>query len=136
MYALTNNFRSWIEFSSKELEIACLKEAKRNFHVILSAIVEPLLQKVPPTLLLPASEVTPPPSPVPTTMVTSKTTLEVGSNSKVKKIVVSEEFIFKNLEHLVAENSEVKERIKHQDKKTSNIEGFLGEILSRLPPPP
>lgn len=45
------------------MEIACLKEAKRNLHAKLSGIVEPFPQKVPPTLLLPAPVVTPTPSP-------------------------------------------------------------------------
>lgn len=112
-----------------------MKEYKRKFHAILSGIVEPLLQKVAPMLLLVAQKVNPPPSQDQTTMVASKTTLEVGNKSEVKKIVVYEELIFKTLKHLVAENSEVKERLKHQDKKTSKIEGLLGEILSRLSPP-
>lgn len=53
---------------------------------------------------------TSPPSPIQTTMVASKTTLDVGNNFGVKKIVVSEEFILKTLENLAAENSEVKVR--------------------------
>lgn len=60
---LTNNFRSWIEVSSRELEFMCLKEAQRNFHARLSGIVEPLLQEFPPTFLLPTPKVIPPLSP-------------------------------------------------------------------------
>lgn len=90
-----------------------MKETKRNFHARLSSIVEPLLHKVPPTLLLPAPEVIPPPSLVQTIMVTSETTLEVGSNPGVKKTLVLKEFILKTLEHLSVENYEVKERLKY-----------------------
>lgn len=111
--ALTNNFRSWIEVKSEELEIACLREAKRIFHAILSRIVEPLLQKVPPTLMLPAPVVTPPPSLDQNTMVAYEISLEVGNKSRLKKIVVTEEFIWKTLEHMTDGNSEVKERLKH-----------------------
>lgn len=68
-------------------------------------------------------------------MVAYEISLEVGSNYGLKKTVATEEFILKILEHLKAENSEVKKRLKHQDEKTSKIEGLLGEILSRLPPP-
>lgn len=78
---------------------------------------------------------TPPPSSAHTTMVASETTFEVGNNFGLKKTMVSEEFILKTLEHLETENSEFKERLKHQDDKTSKFEGLLGEILSRLPPP-
>lgn len=70
-----------------------MKEVKRNFHARLSGIVEPLLQKVPLTLLLHALVVTPPPSPAQTTMVAFETTLKVGNNSGLKKIMVSEELI-------------------------------------------
>lgn len=128
MCALTNNFISCIEGSSEVLEIACLKEAKRNFHTRLSGIVEPLLHKVPPTLLLPDPVVTPPPSPVQAPLVIFEPTLEAGSVSGDKKTLNSKEFILKALEHISAENLEVKER-------TSNLEGMLGEILLRLTPP-
>lgn len=87
-----------------------MKEVNRNFHARISGIVRPLLQKVPPTFLLAAPYMTPSPSPDQTSMVSYETTLEVGSNSGVKKNMVSEEFI---LEHLEAENFEVKERLKH-----------------------
>ena len=93
----------------KELEIACLKEAKRNFYVILFGIIEPLLQKVPPTLLLPALVVTPPPSPAQTNLVASETSLEVGINSGLKNTMVKKKFILKILDHLKARNYEVKE---------------------------
>lgn len=90
--ALTNNFRSVIEVSYEELEISFLKEAKTNFHVRLSGIVEPLLHKVPPTFMLPTPAMTPPPSPNQNTMVSSEI-LEDRSNPGLKKTVVSEEFI-------------------------------------------
>lgn len=86
---MTNNFRSWIEVISKELDIGFLKEAKKNFHVKLSGIVEPLLQKVPPTLMLLAPVVTLPPSPNQNIMVASEISLEVGSNSRFKKTMVT-----------------------------------------------
>lgn len=87
----------------------CLKEAKRNFNARLSSIVKPLLQKVPPTLLLPDLEVIPPPSPIHTTLVASEMTLEVGSVFGVKKTTFFEEFTMKTLEEPKVENSEVKE---------------------------
>lgn len=65
-------------------------------------------------------------------MVASETTLKVGSDFGVKKTVVSGEFILKTLEHLADENSEVKERLKHQDEKTLKIKRFLEDILLRL----
>lgn len=113
-----------------------LKEAGRNFHVRLSGIVETLLQKVPPMFLLPAAEVILPSSPPQTTLVSSETTLEVRSDFGVKKTVVFDEVIMKTLEYLVAENSDVKERLKRQDEKTLKIEGMFGLILSILPPIP
>lgn len=126
--ALTNNFISWIKGNFKVLEIAFQREEKRNFHTRLFSIVEPLLHNVPPTFLLPAQVMTPPPSPVQDPLVISEPTLKVRSVSGEKKTSISEEFILKALERLSAENSEVKER-------TSKLEGILGEILSRLPPP-
>lgn len=63
-----------------------------------------------------------PQSLVQTTLVASETTFEVGSVSEVKKTMVYEEYILKTLEHLAAENSEVK-------KMTSKIKRLLGEIL-------
>lgn len=54
---LSNNFRRWTAVRSEELEFLWLKEAQRKFHARFSSIVEPLLQKVPPTLLIPALEV-------------------------------------------------------------------------------
>lgn len=113
-----------------------LKEAKRNFHARLSGRVEPLLYKVPSMFLLPAPEVIPPPSSVQPTLVASETTLIARSGYGVKKTVISDEVIMKTLEHLEDENYEVKERLKQQDENTSTIEGMLGLILSRLPPPP
>lgn len=71
-----------------------------KFHARLSGIIEPLLQKVPPTLLLPAPVVTSPPSPVHAPLVTSEPTLEVGSVFGAKKILNSEELILKALERL------------------------------------
>lgn len=82
MCALTNKFRSWIEVSSEELEFKWLKEAKRNFHTRLSSIVEPQLQKVPPTFLFSSLKVIPPLSPAHTTLVASETTLEAVNNSR------------------------------------------------------
>ena len=70
-------------------------EDKRNFHNRLSSIVEPLLQKVPPMLLLHASKVIIPRSPVHTTLFSSKMSLEDGSVSEVKKTVIYEEYIMK-----------------------------------------
>lgn len=61
----------------------------------LYGIVEPQLQKVPLTLLLATLEVTPPPSPDQNNMVVSETTLELRSNSGLKKTMVFEEFILK-----------------------------------------
>lgn len=127
--ALANNFRRWIDVSYEVLEITFLKEAKRNSHARLSSIVEPLLQKVPQTLLLSAPVMTPPPSPVQAPSVTSESTLEVGSVSGANKTLNCEEFILKALERLSTKNSEVKEM-------TSKLEGILGDILSRLSPPP
>lgn len=72
---------------------------------------------------------TPPSSPIQDPLVIFEPTIEVGSVSGEKKTSNSEEFILKALERLSVENSEVKER-------TSNLEGMLVEILSRLPPPP
>lgn len=109
---MINNFISWIEVSSEELGVACLKEAKRNFHVRLSSMVEPLIQKVPPTLLLPAPVVTPPPSPVQAPLVAYEPSLEVASVSGAKKIVVTYEFIMENFERLTVENCELKEQLK------------------------
>lgn len=134
VYALSNNFRSWIEVSSEKFEFMFLKEAKRNFHAKVSGIVEPLLQKIPPTFLLPTLEVTSPHSPIQPTLVASETTLLAGSGYGVTKTKTYDEVIMKTLEHLEAENFEVKERLKQQGKKTSKIEGVLGLILSRLPP--
>lgn len=93
--ALANNFRSWIEVNSKESEFMFLKADKSNFHVRLCGIVEPLLQKVPPMFLIHALEVIPPLSPVQTTLVASELTVEAGSVSWVKKIVISDEVIMK-----------------------------------------
>lgn len=141
MCALTNNFINWIEVSSEELEFMCLKEAKRNFHARLSSIVEPLLQKVPPTPFLPVPEVIPPPSPEQMTLATSEMTPEVASVSRVKKTLVYEEIILKALEDLKVENHVVRNRLdkqvemfKFQIEKTIKIEGMHGVILSRLPP--
>lgn len=133
--ALTNNFRSWIEVSSKASEFSFLKEAKRNLHARLSSIIEYLMQKVPPTLLLLDLVMIPPPSTLQAPLVSSEPTLDVGSVSGSKKTLNSEEFILKTLELLIATNSEVNERLKHQDEKKSKMEGILEEILSRLPPP-
>lgn len=87
------------------------KEAKRKFHAILFGVVEPLLQKVPPIFLLLAQEMIPPPSPAQITLVSSETTLVVGSISGVKKTVIFDELIMKTLEHLGDENYEPKERL-------------------------
>lgn len=116
MCALTNNFRSWIDVISEELEFVCLKEAKRNFHAKLSGIVEPLLQKGPLMLLLPALEVISPPSSNHTTLVSSETTLEAGSVFGVKKTVIYEEIIMKDLEDLKAENYEVKVSLSNTEE--------------------
>lgn len=62
--------------------------------------------------LLLAPEVIPPFSPDHTTLVAYETTLEAGSDFGVKKAVIPDEVIMKTLEHLAAENSEVKERLK------------------------
>lgn len=108
---LCNNFIKWIDFIFRELEFLCLKDAQRNFHAIFSHIVEPLLQKVPPTLLLP---VIPPPQPGQLALATS--TLQVKSGYRVKEILVYEEIILKNLEELKAENSAIRERLNKQDE--------------------
>lgn len=110
--SLTKNFRSWIEVSSKEIEVACMKEAKRNFHARLSSIVEPLLQKVSLSLLPSARVVTSPPSPVQSPLVASEPYLEVASVSGAKKTMVTDEFIMENFERLMVPNSEVKEQLK------------------------
>lgn len=132
MYALTNNFRSWIDVSSEELKFLCLKEAKRNFHSRLFSIVEPLFQKVPLTLLLPTPKVTPPSQPEHITLVVSETNLEAGSAFGVKRVVIYEEIFLKTLEVVKAENSMVKERLNKQDEmfkvkyeKRTRIEGML-----------
>lgn len=113
-----------------------------NFHAGFYGIVEPLLHKVPPTLLLPAPEVIPPPQPEQMTLDTYEKTLEVASSSGVKKSLVFEENILKTLEALKAENSAVRERMDRQDEMVKSqvetntkVEGMLGTILSRLPPP-
>lgn len=91
------------------LEIACLRKEKRNFHTRLFGMVEPMLQKIPSMLLLPAPVVTPIHSPVQSPLVIFEPTLEVGSVFGEKKTSNSEEFILKALERLPVENSEVKE---------------------------
>lgn len=60
-HTLCNNFKRWVGFNSRELEFLCLKDTQRNFYAKFSGIVESLLQKVPPTLFLPAPEVEVPP---------------------------------------------------------------------------
>lgn len=65
-----------------------------NFHARLYGIVEPLMQKVPPTLLLPAPVVTPTHSLVQAPLVTFEPTIEVGSVSGAKKTLNSEENSF------------------------------------------
>lgn len=62
--------------------------------------------------LLLSPEVIPPPSPAQTTLVASDITLEYRSISGVKKTGISDEVIMNTLEHLEAENFEVKERLK------------------------
>lgn len=108
--APTNNFRSWIEVSSEDLEVACLKEANRNFHAKPSGIIKPLMHKVTPTLLLPALVVTPPPSTVQASLVASEPSLEVSSAFGAKKTVVTDEFILENFKRLMAVNFELKEQ--------------------------
>lgn len=143
MHALSNNFTSWIEVSTEEFEFLCQKEAKRNLHARLSGIVEPLLQKVPPKFLLPFPEVTSLPSLEHITLVTYEMTLKCGSVSRVKQTMIYEKIIMETLEDLKADNFMVRERLsnreemfKRQDGKTTSIEGMLGAILSRFPPPP
>lgn len=68
---LCNNFRRWNGFISKDLEFLCLQDTQRNFHAKFSRIVEPFLQKIPPTLFLHAPEVEIPPPPQETAIVTS-----------------------------------------------------------------
>lgn len=130
----TNNFKSWIEVSFEELEVAFLKEAKRNFHARLPGIVEPLLQKFSPIFLLPTPVVTPLPSLIQSLLVVSELSLQVASVSGAKMFMVSDEFILMTFERLTVANYEVKEQLKSQDEKTYMLAGMLGELLSRLPP--
>lgn len=81
-----DNFIKWIDFSSRELEFLSLKEAQMNFHARFYGIVEPLLQKVPPTLLLPAPEVIPPPQPEQLTLATSEKSLEDGMVLELRRL--------------------------------------------------
>lgn len=115
---LCNNFKRWIDFSSREMELLCLKDTQRNFHAKFSGIVQPLLHKAPPTLLLPA------PKMIPHTqetlseqlnLVSSNKTFEVGVVSIVVKTLISKEVILKILEELKVENDMVKERLDKQD---------------------
>lgn len=121
-----------------------LKDTQRNFHAKFSGIVEHLLQKVPPTLLLPAPEVIPLPQETlyeQLTFITSEKTFEVGVVFEVAKTLVFEEVILKTLENLKSENVVAKERLDKQDEMFKaqdginvKIEGMLQAILSRLPP--
>lgn len=132
---MTNKFISWIEVSSEELEVACLKEAKMNFHARISGIVEPLMQKVNPAFLLSTPVLTPPPSSVQASLVASESSLEVVSVSGAKKTMVTDEFILENFECLAVASSEVKEQLKLQSEKKNKLSNMLGQLLSRIPPP-
>lgn len=140
--ALCKNFRKWIDFSPEELEFVCFKKTQRNFQARLPGIVEPLLQKVPPTLFLPVPVVKAHPTPTPTPL-----DIEFGSVSERKDVVVAEDsgfapsLLLKTLEELKAENAIVRERLDNQDemlkaqaRTNTSIEGMLQAIISRLPP--
>lgn len=133
--ALTNNFRSWIEVCSEALEVACLEEAKRNFHAILFGNVEPLMQKVPINLLLAAPIVTPPASPVQDPFVTFDPSLEVGSVSGAKKFVITDEFILDNFECVTAINYNMEDQLKVQNAKIDKLTEMVRLLLSRMTPP-
>lgn len=142
---LRNKFRRWINFSFRELEFLCLKDTQRNFYARFSGIVEPFLQKVPPTLFLPAPEVISFPQETQSeqsTLAILEKTFKVGNVYGVAKTLASEEVILKTLEELKAENAVVRESLDKHDEmfkaqagRNNMIEGMLHAILSRLPPP-
>lgn len=138
-----NYFRRWINFRSRELEFLCLKDTQRNLHARFYGIVEPLLHKVHPTLLvhkwlllvkkLNLNNLL---------FVILEKTFEINSVSGVAKTLVSEEVILNTLEDLKDENVVVRERLdkheemfKEQARTNNKIKRIFHVILSRLPPP-
>lgn len=110
---LCNKFRRWINFSSRELEFLCLKDNQRNFYARFYGIVEPLLQKVPPTLLLSTPEVeVHPPLAQETAIVTSsgthKSAKAEGSGSEPIPLVL------KTLQELKQENEVLRTQLDKQ----------------------